>query len=340
MANKLYNSHLKEISEQCKGYNTLDIYIILVYLSHENKNGHFIISNYYAPKKSDLIHIVKKYIKSVDYKTIFNNINKLIDMKILAEKDEGWQILDMEKMVKSKPKSVNNNDDDIDDEFMLTGYTNIREFFLSEDFHKMNIVEKKLMVFMARITDSKASEKYGNKFQINLLRSHSRWLEAINIKSVYYAKYKINQLLDKHHDLFEDKSQENRTKILYGSKKNNNFRFAFLCNIIKKVKTKAEQDYEIIKAHCSEDLAFIKDKIKFFEITLSTDCIIKIIHCISKLRNWTLKEEIINRLFNKYKAVQKYNSRKPIEHVSAYLKEIVEDVFTEYNNFKTALQIE
>ena len=139
MATKLSNEHLDKIILDSKNYHIIDVYIALAHISSEVK-GKYLIQTY-TDKKTDLVNQVMKYV-NVCYKTISNNIDKLIELNIISYDVElsSWTLINMENMTKSK-----NNTISIDPTAQYKGYTNIREFFLSPTFHEMRAVEKRCL---------------------------------------------------------------------------------------------------------------------------------------------------------------------------------------------------
>ena len=191
MATKLYNSHLSKIIFECNEYYILDTYISLVAISSE-VNSKYIIQTF-TSSKADLVALVRRNL-NVSYKTVFNCVNKLIEKSILAFDNilDSWILVNMEKMTKAKnnSKSDLSNEDCLGltdaagdeessltdatsyEEFGLTGYTHIRNFFFTPEFRNMKAREKRLMIYMSEIKDSKAS-KFHDGFSMNLLKINS-----------------------------------------------------------------------------------------------------------------------------------------------------------------------
>ena len=140
MATKLSNEHIDKIILESKNYHIIDVYVALAHISSEVK-GKYLIQTY-TDNKADLVNQVKKYVK-VSYKTISNNIDKLINLDIISYDIElsSWTLVNMENMTKSK-----NNTISIDPTVEYKGYTNIREFFLSSAFHQMKAIDRKSVV--------------------------------------------------------------------------------------------------------------------------------------------------------------------------------------------------
>lgn len=328
MATKLNNEHLEHIINNSKNYNVLDTYIVLAHISSEVK-GRYIIQTY-SDNKADIVRQIKKYI-SRSYKTIYNQIDELINLGILNFNAElsSWCIIGMEKMTMSK-SSVDN----IEEKANLKGYTKIREFFLSSKFHKMKAIEKRCMVYLAQLCDSRASKSY-NEFVMNLLKPNSKWLQVLKTKSKYYARFTINTMLNKYNDIFIDESNELRSRDL-APKTVTNFKFAFTCKVINKVEDDNSQ-YDIIKLHNKKEFDLVLDKIKFANITLSKSQIMHIVRSISTIKEWFLKERIVQVIVNKYIAIQIHRSREPINSLPAYLVAVTKTIVNEFKEFKLHL---
>ncbi|MGL5245706.1 MAG: hypothetical protein ACRC7R_11070 [Sarcina sp.] len=329
MATKLYNSHLNDILLNCKEYYILDTYIALVHISSE-VNSKYLIQTY-SNSKSDLINIVKKYLK-VSYKTIFNCIDRLISRNILAYNTtlNSWQLVNMENMVKSKDLDcLNENRKD------FTGYTHMRNFFFSEDFANMKAREKRLMIYMAQLSDSKSANFHEN-FKMNLLRPNSTWLKILRTKCKYYAKYTIEKLLEKYAHLFTDNSELKRNEEL-APIKSQRFKFFFNCDVIRK-KSTDNDIIELVKSNNSNDFKLIMEKIRFAEVTLSKQKIMHLIRSISNLKEWFLKERVVQIIINKYRAIQIHQSRENIKSISAYAAAVVKNVVDEFNEFKLTMK--
>lgn len=330
MATKLYNSHLNKILFQCNEYYILDTYITLVHISSEVNNKYLIQS--YSDSKSDLIALVKKHVNT-SYKTIYNCIEKLIELDILCYNTAlySWSLVDMELMTKSKNEALQNND--ITDNY--SGYTHIRSFFFSNEFFNMKAREKRLMIYMAQLADSKASN-FHESFSMNLLKPNSGWLKVLRTKCKYYAKYTIENMLKKYIDIFENKTDEYRSKDIAPTK-NKNFKFFFNCKSIKD-KAKEDDSFELIKITNPNEYTLVMDKIRFAEITLSKQKIMHLIRSISTLKEWFLKERVVQLIINKYIAIQVHKSRDDIKSLPAYAAAVVRSVVNEYKQFKEHLR--
>lgn len=331
MATKMYNSHLSTILYSCNEYYILDTYMALVHISSE-VNSKYIIQNY-SELKSDLISLIRnKYVKA-SYKTIFNCLNTLIDKNIISYDSSigAWVLNDMENMTKSK-----NNAEFVKDS-TYTGYTNIRSFFFTTEFSHMKAREKRLIVYMAQLCDSKASE-FHTGFSMNLLKPNSSWLKVLKTKCKYYAKYTIEKLLNKYSDLFKNTSEELRSKD-YSPTRNKRFKFAFSCPSLDTRKLE-DENIQLVKLANPKEYNMIMDKLKFAGVTLSKKLIMHLIRSISNIKQWFIKERVVQIIVNKYKAIQVYNSRENIKSLPAYAAAVVKAVVEEYENFKSAISLD
>lgn len=323
MATKLYNSHLSKILYECNEYYILDTYISLVDISSE-VNSKYLIQTF-TSSKADLVALVRRNL-NVSYKTIFNCIDKLIEKSVLAYDDElhSWVLVNMENMTKSKSES------NTDSDFTLTGYTHIRNFFFTEEFSSMKAREKRLMIYMSQLCDSKAS-RFHDGFSMNLLKPGSSWMNVLKTKSKYYAKYTINKMLRKYPEIFKDNSEDLRSRDL-SPKRNRNFKFYFECNAIN---TKVlEDDYiELVKLNNMKEYNLVIEKIKFAGITLTKKLVMHLVRAISNLKEWFLKERVVQLIINKYIAIQIHKSRENIKSLPAYAAAVVKSVVNEYKEF-------
>lgn len=328
MATKLNNEHLEHIMMNSKSYNILDVYIVLSHISNEVK-GKYLIQTY-TDTRADIVNQIKKYIHR-SYKTIYNNVDELIRLGILAFNISlsSWSLIGMENMTKSKVEA-----ESIEDIAFLKGYTKIREFFLSPEFHKMKAIEKRCVVYLAQLSDSKASKSY-NQFIMNLSKPYSKWLKILKTNSKYYAKYTIEKMIDKYNHIFTDNSTELRAKELAPGKISN-FKFSFRCSAIQKVEDDNSQ-YELISLHHIKELDLVKSKAKFSEITLSKTQMMHIVRSVCTLKEWFLKERVVQLIINKYIAIQIHRSREKIHSLPAYLVSVVKSVINEFNDFKNSL---
>ncbi len=325
MATKLSNEHIDKIILESKNYHIIDVYVALAHISSEVK-GKYLIQTY-TDNKADLVNQVKKYVK-VSYKTISNNIDKLINLNIISYDIElsSWTLVNMENMTKSK-----NNTISIDPTVEYKGYTNIREFFLSSAFHQMKAIEKRCLVYLAQLCDSKAAKSYNN-FVMNLFKPNSKWMTILKTKCRYYAKYTIQAMLSKYEELFIDNSDELRSNDISPSKISS-FKFAFSCNVIEKVENDNSQ-YELLSLYNAKELELVKSKINFAGITLTKVNILHIVRAVATIKEWFLKERVVQIIINKYIAIQIHRSREAIKSLPAYLVAVVKAVIGEFNTFK------
>lgn len=183
---------------------------------------------------------------------------------------------------------------------------------------------------MSQLSDSKKSE-FHNGFSMNLLKPNSSWLKILRTKSKYYAKYTIMRMLSKYNNLFEDNSESLREKD-YSPKNIKRFKFSFDCKVIK-TKTTEDTYIELAIANNPKEYSLIMDKIRFADITLSKKLIMHLIRAVANLKEWFLKERVIQLIVNKYRAIQVHKSRENIKSLPAYAAAVVKSVVTEYKQF-------
>lgn len=327
MSTKLSNEHISKISQECKEYKILDVYIILAHISSEVKSGKYLIQSY-SNKKSDLINIVHKYSPKTAYKTISNCIDKLESMNILIYDESlcAWSLKNMENMTKPKSEA-----ETLEERETLTGYTNIRKFFLTDEFFKMKAREKRIVIYICQLLDSKASKNYRN-ISINLLKFNNSWLKILKTKCKYYARKTIENMLNKYKDIFNDFSLEIRNNDI-APKTITNFKFSFTCEPLSN-KNSEDDMLELIKLKNPKEYKLVKDKIEFAHITLSKQKVMHLVRSISTIKEWFLKERVIQLIINKYIAIQIHHSRENIKSLPAYAAAVVKAVVNEYKEFK------
>ncbi|WP_294395001.1 hypothetical protein [uncultured Clostridium sp.] len=327
MSTKLSNEHITRISQECKEYKILDIYIILAHISSEVKSGKYLIQTY-SSKRSDLINIVHKYCPNAAYKTVSNCINKLEKMNIIVYEEAlcAWSLKNMEKMTKSKDEAETEEERE-----SLSGYTNIRKFFLTDEFFNMKAREKRIVIYICQLLDSKASKNYRN-ISINLLKFNNSWLKILKTKCKYYAKNTIEHMLNKYKDIFNDFSDKVRENDI-APKTVTNFKFAFTCESLNN-KNSEEDMLELIKMKNPKEYALVKERADFAHITLSKQKVMHLVRAISTLKEWFLKERVVQLVVNKYIAIQIHHSRENIKSLPAYAAAVVKAVVNEYNSFK------
>ena len=323
MATKLSNEHIEIIMSKSKSYNIFDTYIALAHISREVNKKYYIQT--FSNNKADIVNEVKKYI-NVSYKTIYNNIDELISLGILEYNYDfsSWTLVGMENMIKPKTSAD-------EDSINLKGFTKIRDFFFKSQFQNMKAREKRLVIFLAQLCDSKAAKSY-SEFKMNLFNPKSRWMDILKTKCKYYAKNTVEHMLNKYSDIFKDNSKELRNKDL-APKKVSRFKFSFKCNALKETNNTDEQ-YELIEIYNSKELNLIKEKADFAEVTLNKKQIIHLVRAISTLKQWFLKERVVQIIINKYRAIQIHKSRDPINSLPAYVTAVVKAVFNEFSIFK------
>ncbi|MPQ43809.1 hypothetical protein [Clostridium tarantellae] len=331
MATKLYNSHLTNIMTNCKEYYILDTYIALVHISQE-VNSKYIIETYSESKKN-LVNILKKYI-NVTSKTILKCVDKLLERNILVYNYSlsAWVLVDMEHMTQTKSYDFEN----YSESKKFSGYVKIRKFFFSQEFSAMKAREKRILICLAQMADSKA-RKFYKDFSMNLLKPNSIWLKVLNTKNKYYAKYTIENMIKKYKGLFIDNSEEKREKDIAPSK-NKAFKFYFHCEVIKN-SPKDNDVMELVKSTNKKEYELIKNKIDFAEVTLSKQKIMHLIRSIANIKEWFLKERVVQLIVNKFRAIQVHRSREAIKSLPAYASCVVKSVMEEYKNLKTTMEL-
>ncbi|MBS5934896.1 MAG: hypothetical protein KIC94_18695 [Clostridiales bacterium] len=325
MATKLNNWHLNNILENCKEYKILDVYIALAHAATETKSYKYLIQTY-NNNISELVYVVNKNINS-SYKTISNCLNTLISMGIIQYEEtlSAWCLVNMEKMTQAKDSNITESEEEL-----LKGYTNIRNFFFTDTFYNMKAREKRLVMFLCQLNDSKSSQFYKD-FSINLLKPGSPWLKIIKTKSVYYAKYTIQNMLSKYKDLFTDLSDSLREKDL-APQHIRTFKFLFKSDEINN-KTNLYDMIELIQKKNPKEYAFVKEKIKFANITLTKQQVMHLVRGISTLKEWFLKERVVQIIVNKYIAIQIHKSRENIKSLPAYVAAVIKAILNEYSQF-------
>jgi hypothetical protein len=328
MATKLYNSHLSKIIFECNEYYILDTYISLVAISSEVDSKYIIQT--FTSSKADLIALVRRNL-NVSYKTIFNCVNKLIEKSILAFDNilDSWILVNMENMTKVKEAAGY-------EESGLTGYTHIRSFFFTPEFRNMKAREKRLMIYMSELNDSKAS-KFHDGFSMNLLKLNSGWMKVLKTKCKYYAKYTIDKMFIKYSEIFKDNSETKRLKDL-SPKRNTNFKFYFECEVIN-TKTQEDDYIEMVKVNNPKEYNLVMEKVRFAEITLTKKLVMHLVRAIANIKEWFLKERITQLIVNKYRAIQIHKSRENIKSLPAYAAAVAISVVNEYKNFKTNITL-
>ncbi len=327
MATKLYNSHLSTLLFECNEYYILDTYISLVHIASE-VNSRYLIQTY-SDSKANLISLVMKHVNA-SYKTVYNCVETLIAKNILAYDVNlnSWILVDMENMTRAK----SNDSTDVDSLYKLTGYTHIRNFFFTHEFGTMKAREKRLIIYMTQLTDSKASN-FHEDFSMNLLKPGSSWLKVLKTKCKYYAKYTIEKMLYKYNHIFKDNSQNLRAEDL-SPNQNKRFKFSFSCSSITDKRDLENQVIDLVINNNKSEYNLIINKINFADVTLSKKLIMHLIRAISNLKEWFLKERVVQIIINKYRAIQVHKSRENIKSLPAYAAAVVKSVIEEYNNFK------
>ena len=247
---------------------------------------------------------------------------------------DGHKIITGKPRIENLPATYVENDDEaetLEERETLTGYTNIRKFFLTDEFFNMKAREKRVIIYICQLLDSKASRNYKN-ISINLLKFNSSWLKILKTKCKYYAKNTIENMLEKYKDIFNDFSSLVREKDI-APKTVTSFKFTFTCESLNN-RNSEEDMLELIKLKNPKEYALVKDKVEFAQITLSKQKIMHIVRAISTIKEWFLKERVTQLIINKYIAIQIHHSRENIKSLPAYSAAVVKAVVNEYNDFK------
>lgn len=319
MATKLYNTHINKLMCVCKSKYTLDCYIALSYISTEI-DGKFYIQAY-SDKKVDLVNSIRPLVHAT-YRTVYNSIDNLIIMNILGydETTEAWLIKDMEYMVKKK------DENDADSE-KCTGYFELKPYLLTEEFQGMKYREQKVFIYQAQVIDGDKYKYYGS-FKIDLNNPNSMWYKILNTKSKYYARRTIEDIFKKYPNAVELLVQNDSAKNNYKPKKIQNFRFNFLPKAIKK-KTNDDANFDKVTLLHNKEYCLIKDSMAFFEVTLTKTEQMHLIRGIYNVKNWLLKERIVNIILKKIRGIQLHNNKK-ISSLPKYLAAVIKSVVDEY----------
>lgn len=332
MATKLYNTHLDQLLCNYKQYYILDTYISVVHMCAEIKtdlDNKFIIQTY-SDSLSHLTNLVKRYVNTT-YKTIHNCLETLIADNFISYDSSlsAWIICGMENMIRNKKEAILLDEDGI----LFTGYTKIRPFFLSDEFHSMRATEKRLLVFMAQKSDSKNSNKFSN-FVVNLNRRASGWYKVLRTSNKYYAKNIIRKMFDKYNDIIQPISDDDNYD--YVCKQTKRFTLKFACPLIAGKKEKAlleEQAIDSVLSSNPTELELIENKANFLEITLSKKQKMHIIRCVISIKEWFLKDRIVQLILNKIRSIQVYKNKNVIRSLPGYAAAVVKSVLNEYKSF-------
>lgn len=327
MATKLYNKHLSDIMDNSKNYYILDTYIALSHMSMQIDDRFYLQT--YSDNISNLVRLVKRYVKDVSYGAIRNAITELISLNILVfdSEMECYILNEMDNMLKKKKNCSSGTDTS-----KYVGYTNIQDIFLTPRFTKMKYREKRLLVYIFQLADSNANKHYGVNNVCNLLKTNSSWMKILKTKCLYYAKNTIKNFLQKNEDLFEDIS--NKFRIDFAPKHINQFRFSFKLNpLIDKINKDGlanKNDEQIIIKNNPSEYSYIISRSLFVGVELSNTQIMHIIRAASPLPIWSYKVELIDSIINKLKSSEDENYDGKISSLPAYLFGITKRLIQEH----------
>ncbi|MVX63647.1 hypothetical protein GKZ28_08055 [Clostridium chromiireducens] len=330
MATKLYNKHLTDIMENSKNYYILDTYIALAHMSMQIDDKFYIQT--YSDSISNLVGLVKRYVKDVSYGAIRNAIIELMELNILIYNThmDSFLLNEMENMLKKKNKFSSDSDTS-----KYVGYTHIQDLFFTIKFNKLKYREKRLLIYIFQLADSNANKNYGVNNVCNLLKSNSSWMNILKTKCLYYARDTIRNFLENNSDLFEDTSDN--FKIEFAPKHINQFRFSFNLNPLKdkinKDGLENDKDANIVINNNQSEYSYIVSRSLFVGIELSKTQIMHIIRAASPLPIWSYKVELINAIINKLKASEEGLSGDSISSLPAYLFGITRRLMQEHKKY-------
>ncbi|UYZ38973.1 hypothetical protein OD350_29230 (plasmid) [Clostridium beijerinckii] len=330
MATKLYNKHLNDIMDNSKNYYILDTYIALAHMSMQI-NDKFCLQTY-SESISNLVNLVKRYVKGVSYGAIRNAITELMDLDILMYDTnmDSYILNGMENMLKKKKYNVNDMDSS-----KYVGYTNIQELFFLPRFTHMKYREKRLLIYIFQLADSKANKRYGLNYICNLDKKSTAWLKVLKTKCEYYARNTLKNFLQKNEDLFENTS--NQTKFEYAPKKVNNLRFSFNLSPLKNKFNKdgigEGKDENIVIKNNPGEYSYLVSRALFLDVKLSKTQIMHIIRAAITLPIWSYKEDLIDSVIHKLKLSEDDEYDGKISSLPAYLFGITKRIIKEHKKY-------
>lgn len=335
MATKVPNIFLNKILDSNK-YYIIETTMGLCFMATESldkkeyyiKTGNNSIS-YLARKLKD------RYVKA-NLQTIISTLEELKTFNILKndEDNTGWILIDMVDMHKKQDDNLSKTN---------KGFTRITNWFFSEDFAELTSVEKRICLVMAILKNSRASQFYReNSFIINLLSlKDSLWSKALKSKDKYYARKILNKLLNKDfittstEKLFVEEDCPSSIK---------KFRFNFSCNLFNKVKRTVVEEEEIQRVFLlnPNDLLLVKNIIRIHtdagkDLKISDLDVMHIVQNIAPLE-YHLKYEVAMGIINKIVSIQVYDNSNYIKSLSSYIKGIVKNVITRFNETRKLIK--
>ena len=218
MANKMYNGILETILLKCEHHKSIDFFIAITSLANQihikpsttyDENGNKRKTEYIfiVPCVNNTVHCLWTEMDSIFPKlmnktTIYKCVEEFIELGIIKYNVQynGFQIMDMEKMVVKKDK----------------GFTKIRDFFFTDTFLNIPFAEKRIIMYIAYSSgktsvSQRFKKEYGADVVVNLNNCKSEqnqnvlnWLSVCRTDNVFYARKLISSLLTNYVDLFED----------------------------------------------------------------------------------------------------------------------------------------
>lgn len=222
MAKHIYNKTLEIILKKANHHRTIDFMFALIDLSKQIKVGKektdykFIVPCHLDSPHSLWNEVNTKFPNLINKTTTYDCVRELKRLNIIKfnYELEGFEIIDMERMLKKRDK----------------GYTNIRPFFFTNSFIKMPYIEKRALVYMLHLLDKKTSSKvfkndYGvdivcnlNNYRKSFNGEELNWMTVCRTSNIYYVKRIFDSLATNYLDIIESKTNEYR-KLKYGKEK-------------------------------------------------------------------------------------------------------------------------
>lgn len=328
MATKIYNNHLYNLIYNANRYYTIDVYLALVHISvqfkDENDKSHFLIQTGDSRRKS-LISVLNNFL-DIERQTIVNCLGEIESLGLLvySENYDGWEISDMGEMFKRK--------DELEDpELKLDGYTNLKDILLSDEFKTLRLREKKLLLYMCHLQDTKGANKFAAIYKcdivINVLNEKSIWRKILRTKSKYYALSVIKEFKEKLKNSIEDVSKKCK-----GSKfkPKTILKFMFYFNV-PKIKKNEKVDLWT-KQRYFKEIQLIEEYMGILDVTLPEKKKYQLAHSIGCLK-WELKELVVRNIINKYRSVQVHKDSKDISSLPAFTAAVIKRIKEEYNAY-------
>lgn len=315
MATKIGISLLKKTLNE-NNYDIVDTVIHLVHMSTElkdldNKSSLFVI----PVEKNTINFLANKLSKNLktSVRTLNTLVKKLVDKGYIhyCEDNRAWIIDGMEKDF-----SKNGN-----------GYIYIRKLFFTKEFQDLKKIEKRLVLYMAQLKDSKAAKKYKGKMTINFLRKP--WYDAMKITNYYYAIRIVKRLLKNHTNWFSN--------IDIGIGK-----ISFNAEFLDEKINTDNNNVELINLLHPKEVQLldeaITEKTQYYnqELVVTPTEKMHIIRAISNVST-RLQKICIQEICNKLVADRIYLAPNPIKSIPKYVAAITARIIKEYKEFRLHL---